>query len=244
MKKALIICLALASLTQAKTFDSVEFQIEGWNADSSGTFQRQGSVIDLDERGLKRKFAPSIVLDLKGASDYLNFKFGYTKIKNEGKKVLSSDMQLNGLNFDKGELQKSKLDLKIYDAIYYIDKPQKNLADFQYGLGLRYFDGSFLSQTCSRETKASFHKLIGVGYLRAEIPIPKWEKSAKWINQVIISPVDDFYVDMRTAIKINVSKNISLETGYRYSSFETSGKYNANIKSDGLYGAISYKFKF
>ena len=244
MKKIYIICLALASLTQAKTFDSVEFQVEGWNVDSEGTFQRDGSVVDLNERGLKRKIAPSIVLDLKGTSDYLNFKFGYTRIKNEGKKVLSSDMQLNGLNFDKGEMQKSKYDLKIFDAIYYINKPQKNLADFQYGLGLRYFKGSFQSKTCARETTASFHKLIAVGYLRAEIPVPKWEKSVKWVNQVIISPVDDFYVDTKTAIKIDVSENISLETGYRYNSFETSGKYNAKIKSHGLYGAVSYKFKF
>ena len=244
MKKTLIVCLALASLTQAKTFDSVEFQIEGWNANSDGTFQREGSVIDLSERGLKRKFAPSVVLDLNGASDYLNFKFGFTRVKNEGKKVLSQDMQLNGLNFDKGEMQKSKLDLKIYDAIYYIDKPQKNFADFQYGLGLRYFKGTFQSKTCSRETTASFHKLVAVGYLRAEIPLPKWGKSVKWVNQAIISPANDFYADLRTAINVQVSKNVSIEAGYRYNNFEISKKYNADLKTHGLYGAVAYKFKF
>ena len=244
MKKILITCLALASLTQAKTFDSLEIQLEGWNANSFGTFQRDGSAINLSERGLERKFAPSIVLDLQGESDYFNLKLGYTRVKNEGKKVLSSDMQLNGLNFDEGEMQKTKYDLQIFDAIYYIDKPQENLADFQYGLGLRYFKGSFQSKTCARETTASFHKLIAVGYLRAEIPVPKWEKSVKWVNQVIISPFDDFYVDFRTAIKAKVSNNISLETGYRYNQFETAEKYNASVKSDGLYGAITYKFKF
>ncbi len=243
MKRILIISSLLFTISQAQAIKSIELQIEGWNENSFGTFQSKGSVIDLSERGLKSKFVPSITLDLKGVSDYLNFKFGFTKIKNEGKKVLPSDMQQNGVNFDKGELLKSTYNLDIYDAIYYIKKTQDDLVNIELGVGLRYFSGSYKSKTCSRETKTSFHKLINTGYLRAEIT-PKWTKPVKWVNQVIISPIDNIYIDARTALKTEIYKNISIETGYRYNRFDSDGKYNANIKSHGLYGAISYKFKF
>lgn len=242
MKKIYITCLALASLMQANTFKSLEVQIEDWNANSYGTFQREGTVIDLKERGLKKKLSPSVVLDLKGISNYTNFKVGYTKIKNKGKKVLSSDMKLNGLNFDKGEMQKSKYDLDMFDAIYYIDQPSDGLVHLSFGIGFRYIKGSFQSKTCPRGTTASFHKFLTVGYMSTEIT-PSWAPF-KLINQVIISPANVFYIDTKTAVKTKIYKNISLEVGYRYNRLEASGKYNANIKSDGLYGAVSYKFKF
>ena len=241
MKKIYISLFALATLVQGETFSSVELQLEGWQTGIYGNFQNTGSIIDLKERGLEKKISPSIGLDLKGANQYVNFKLGYTKISSDGKKILASDIQHNGVNFDRGEMQKSTVDLDIIDAIYYISKPEDDLVDLDIGIGLRYIDGSFETKVCSKETTSSFDKYFPIGYLRVEVT-PQWAGSVKWINQLIMSPTDDIHMDIRTALKTNVYNDISFEAGYRHNQFNTNDGYNADIVAQGVYGALSYKF--
>ena len=241
MKKIYLSCFALATLMQAETFSSIEIQLEGWQTGIYGTFQNEGSSIDLKERGLEEEISPSLVLDLKGTNQYVNFKLGYTKIANEGKKVLASDMQHNGVNFDRDEMQKSTVDLDVIDAIYYISKPEDDLVDLEVGAGLRYVDGSFQTKVCSKETTSSFDKYFPIGYVRIEVT-PSWAGSVKWVNQLIMSPADDVHVDVRTALKANIYNDIDLEVGYRHNQFNTNDGYDANIMAQGMYGALSYKF--
>ena len=239
--KTILLSLLTISALSADVVQSTEIQLEGWQTGTYGTFQNAGSVIDLKERGLEKEISPSLVLDLKGTNQYVNFKLGYTKIANEGKKVLASDMQHNGVNFDRGELQKSTLDLDIIDAIYYISKPEDDLVDLEVGAGLRYVNGSFQTKVCSKETTSSFDKYFPIGYVRIEVT-PPWTESLKWVNQLIMSPTDDIHMDIRTALKTDIYNDIGLEVGYRHNQFNTNDGYDSDIVSQGMYGALSYKF--
>ena len=239
MKTVLLSLLTLSALS-ADSGQTTEVQLDGWYADTTGTFQNNGTVIDLVERGFENKITPSIGVDFNGESSFTNIKINYTHIGQEQKKVIESDIQHNGLNFDKTEMSKSTLKTDIVDAIYYVDAAKDDFAELDLGLGVRYVNGSYATEVCSKKTITKFHQLVPVSYIGATV-----EPSSvpvKWVSSLLFSPINIEHIDLRTALKKEIYQNINLEVGYRYNIYDNKDGYSIDLSNKGVYVAGSYKF--
>jgi len=239
MKTILLSLLTLSALN-ADSGQTTEIQLDGWYADTTGTFQNDGTAIDLEERGFESKITPSIGVDFNGESSFENFKLNYTHIGQDQKKALSSDIQQNGVNFDKNEMSKSTLKLDIIDAIYYVDATNNDFVEVDLGAGLRYLNGSYETKVCSKETITKFHQIVSVGYMGITMR-PAW-LSAEWVNHLVISPVNIEHLDIRTALKKEIYGNTNLEVGYRYNTYDTKDGHRIDLNNKGMYVAASYQF--
>ena len=240
MKTILLFILTISALFADMAQSTTEIQLDGWYAKDTGSFQNNGSVINLNERGFDSKIAPYISVDFNGKGKYKNFKLDYTHIKQDSKKVLTADMQQNGVNFDRDEITKSTLDLDIVDAIYYIDAGKVKQTEIKVGVGLRYVDGSYQTQICSKRAKTNFDMVTPIGYVELNMT-PTW-LPAVWTNELILSPTNDEHIDVRTALKKEIHKNINAEIGYRANEYDRKDGYKAYIISKGFYFGMSYKF--
>jgi len=238
--RTILLSLLTISALSADVGQTIEVQFDGWNANASGTFQDNGSVIDLKERGFEHKVTPSLSIDFNDEGLLKNFKLNYTHIGQDSKKALTSDMQQNGVNFDDTEMAKSTVELDVLDAIYYVDAAKDDLVEVDLGLGVRYVNGSYETKICTKRTTTEFDKFIPIGYLGVNV-YPSW-LPAIWTSELILSPINTEHIDVRTALKKEVYDNINLEIGYRANKFHISDGYSANINSKGVYVGASYKF--
>jgi len=238
--RTILLSLLTISALSADVGQTIEVQLDGWNANASGTFQDNGSVIDLKERGFEHKATPSLSVDFNGEGLLKNFKLNYTHIGQDSKKALTADMQQNGVDFYDKEMSKATVKLDVVDALYYVDAAQDDLVEVDVGLGFRYINGSYETKICSKQTKTEFDKFVPIGYLGVNV-YPSW-LPAIWTSELILSPTNTEHIDVRTALKKEVYDNINLEIGYRTSKFYISDGYRENINSKGLYVGASYKF--
>ena len=247
--KTILLSLLTISALSADVVQNTEIQLDGWYADATGNFQDNGSVINLNQRGFENEITPSISIDIEGENKYMNLKLAYTRIAHEGKNSIDgTDIVHNGVQFDHSdEMMKANLELNVYDLIYYIDVPVESTfsdnakVDVDFGLGVRYIDGTYSSKICSKNTSTDFDKYAPIGYFKSEL-IPNSHPSISWVNQILFYPDDIEHYDARTAIKVNITDGFSSELGYRAIHFHADETYNTSITSKGAYLGLMYKF--
>jgi outer membrane protein len=224
MKKyCLVAALSMASLAPAAHADTIlglYLGAEGWQADSSGSYQEKGNAQSFD---FKDETFTSFYAALEHPVPLVpNVKLKYTELELDGSATFSETFEFNGQNFTVGTQANTVTDLNHVDYIFYYELFDNDLVSFDFGVNLKQFDGSIkLTGTASGQSiteTRDFSGIVPLGYLRAEIGLPLTGFSVFTEGSLLAiddSKISDYQVGIAWEVIDNLAVDVAIRAGYR-----------------------------
>ena len=253
MKKyCLVAALSMASLApvaQADTLLGLYLGAEGWQADSTGSYQEKGNAQAFD---FEDETFSSFYAALEHPVPLVpNIKLKYTELELNGSATLTETFEFNGQNYTVGTQANTVTDLNHVDYTLYYELFDNDLVSFDFGLNIKQFDGSIeLTGTAEGQSiteNRDFSGIVPLGYLRAEVGLPMTGFSVFAEGSMLAiddSEITDYQIGVAWEFIDNLAVDVAVRAGYRSMKLELDDidDISTNIETSGPFAGIQLHF--